>query len=115
MQTYEEELLELTNQRIKLAEKYAIERKTYGQIKASLDVIFAANIKQITAAKKNCGYETGLIILMGEKPELMADYGTMVQSMHNFKAIQRMLDSLESKAMTLQSIMKYNIKHDGGM
>ena len=109
---YHEQLQTLTKKREELAQRYYDERTKYGQMKSDIDVIYASEIKAISDIKKNCGYETGLLLLIALKPALRDSYKAMVQGLNNYKALQRLIDSVESKIMAVQSIMRYNRSND---
>ena len=111
---YVEQINNLTIKRNKLCETYYKCRVAYGTAKADLDIVYASKIKDIQMYKKNAGYETGLLFLISINPELKETYQLMIINFNKFKALQRLIDALESEIMTLQSIMKYNIKNDGG-
>jgi hypothetical protein len=114
IEDYEQELLRLTNERQRLANKYAADRKAFGESKATLDILFAGSILSLAEKKKNIGYETGIIMLIAEKPEFQEDYKKMITHFNNYKAIEKMIDSVESRIMAIQSIMRYNRERDGG-
>lgn len=114
MQDYTEQLLDLANSRLVLANKYAAERKHYGDFKAKLDIALAGKLLQLMEKRKALGYEMATLMLVGEHPELVEVYQDMIKSYNNFKAIERMLDAHDSKTMSIQSIMKYNKENDGG-
>lgn len=115
MNEYEVELQELTKRRIELANKYATERSAYGKAKADIDIIFAGKIISMTEKKKNLGYEMGLILLMAQEGEYFRElYKSLVTHLNNYKALERMIDAVESKIMSLQSIMRFYRENDGG-
>jgi hypothetical protein len=114
MKDYTEQLLEIADSRIKLANKYAKERKAYGDLKAKIDIALAAKLLTLMEKRKTLGYETATLMLISEKPELADSYQLMIQALNNFKAIERMIDAHDSKTMAIQSIMKYNSVNDGG-
>jgi len=112
---YEQELLMLTNEREKLAIRYAKERKAYGEKKSELDIIYASKIKEINEIKRNAGYETGLIYLMAiSSAEVREMYKDFITHLNNYKAVEKMIDAIESKIMARQSIMRFNRHNDGG-
>lgn len=110
---FHDTLMKLTDRRIDLANKYAKERSAYGKVKRQIDIIYAANMAYINEIKKNAGYETGLLILMDKEGDyLQTMYGEMIEHLNNFKAMERMIDAIESKTMALQSIMRYYREND---
>lgn len=112
---FDQELTELTDRRIELANKYASERKAYGEAKAEIDILFAGKILKMAEKKKNMGYETGLIMMMAEEGEYFRElYKKTITHLNNYKALERMIDAVESKIMTRQSIMRYYRENDGG-
>ncbi len=112
---YAQQLEKYSSERIRLANKYAKDRKEYGDCKAGLDILFAAKILKLTEKKKNLGYETGLLLMIAESGETERDlYKKMITHYNNYKAIEKMLDALESKIMSIQSVMRYNRENDGG-
>ena len=115
MKDYTEQLVELAESRIKLANKYAVERKKYGELKAELDIFLAGKLLSLLEKKGNLGYETGLLMLIAEQPDLAPTYKEMIERFNNFKSIERMLDAHDSKTMSIQSILKYNKENDGGI
>jgi len=116
MSSFEEELQHLTDNRLKLANKYATERKAYGEAKAEIDILFASKILKLTEKKKNLGYETGLIMMMAEEgDEFRKLYKEVITRENNYKAIEKMIEAVESKIMTRQSIMRYYRENDGGI
>lgn len=115
MKDYTEQLLEISDSRLKLANKYAKERKEYGDLKAKLDIALASKLLELMKARKSLGYEMATLMLLAEQKELTDSYQTMIKSYNNYKAIERMLDAHDSKTMSIQSIMKYNKEMDGGM
>ena len=112
---YEQQLSELTSACVKLANKYAVARKQYGECKAELDIRLTGKIISLLEKKKNLGYEAGLLMMIAENPELGEVYKKMITCYNNYKAIERMIDAYEAKTMSIQSIMKYNKTNDGGM
>lgn len=105
---FDEELRELTDRRIDLANKYATERKAYGEVKSEIDIIYAAHILRLTEKRKALGYETGLIMLMAELGQEFQDsYKSLIQHYNNYKAIERMIDAVESKITANQSLMRF--------
>lgn len=115
MAEFETELHELTTRRVDLANKYAVERKTYGESKAEIDIILAGYILDMQEKKKNIGYEMALITLIARKPEVGQVYKKMISHYNNYKAIEKMIDATESRIMSLQSVMKFYRENDGGM
>ena|SRR3990167_2321514 len=115
MKDYTEQLLELSDHRVKLANKYALERKKYGELKAELDIFLAGKLISMMEKRKTLGYETATLLLISQQPELAETYKEMIKHFNNFKAMDRMLSAVESKAMCIQSILKYNKENDGGM
>ena len=112
---FDQELEELTVRRVDLANKYAVERKAYGEAKAEIDIIFAGKIISMTEKKKNLGYEMGLILLMAQEGEYFRElYKKLITHLNNYKALERMIDAVESKIMTKQSIMRFYRDNDGG-
>ena len=115
MSNFNVDLKELTDRRIELANKYATERKNYGESKAEIDIIFAGRILKLTEKKKNLGYDMGLIMLMAEEGEyFQAIYKKLITSLNNYKALERMIDAIESKIMANQSLMRFYREQDGG-
>jgi hypothetical protein len=113
LKSYDEEIIDITSKRIDLANKYAKERKEYGLAKSEIDILLAAKIIKLTETKKNLGYEIGLIMLMAEGGiDVITVYKSMVQHYNNFKAIERMLDAMDSKVMGIQSIMRFNRENE---
>jgi hypothetical protein len=113
LKSYDEEIIELTGKRYELAKKYAQERKLYGEAKAEIDILLAGKIIGLTEKKKNLGYEMGLIMLMAELGiDVIELYKKTVQHYNNFKAIERLLDSIDQKVMGLQSIMRFNRENE---
>jgi len=105
----------LTTKRIELANKYAVERKAYGETKSDLDILYAAKILGLTERKKNLGYEMGLLLMMADGGDVIKDlYKRMVTHYNNFKALERMIDAIESKIMAQQSLMRFYREQDGG-
>lgn len=115
IEDYEQELLRLTDEGRRLANKYAVDRKAFGQKKAELDILLAGSILSMAEKKKNIGYETGIIMLIAEKPEFNETYKQMVTHYNNYKAIERMINAIESRTMAIQSVMRYNRERDGGL
>ena len=112
---FDEELRELTDRRIDLANKYAVERKAYGETKSEIDIIYAAHILRLTEKRKVLGYETGLILLMAEEGDYFKElYIKMIGSYNNYKAIEKMIEAVESKIMSMQSVMRFYRENDGG-
>lgn len=117
MKTYDEQLEMYTDRRIDLATKYAKERKAYGDAKSEIDIIYASRIITLVEKKKNLGYETGLLMLIAQEKEsgveiLSEIYQSMIKHFNNYKAIERMIDAIESKIMSIQSVMRYNREGD---
>jgi hypothetical protein len=84
--------------------------------KAELDVLLAGKILSLVEKKKNVGYEVAVLMCMADEKDgkIFADiHKEMTTSYNNFKAIERMLDALESQIMSVQSIMRYNRENDG--
>lgn len=80
--------------------------------KAELDVLLAGKILSLVEKKKNIGYEVAVLMAMADEKDgkTFADiHKEMTTSYNNFKAIERMLDALESQIMSVQSIMKWNL------
>jgi len=116
LQNYDQRLESLTAERVRLAKKYADQRKIYGMRKAELDVLLAGKILSLVEKKKNVGYEVAVLMCMADEKDgkIFADiHKEMTTSYNNFKAIERMLDALESQIMSVQSIMRYNRENDG--
>lgn len=114
---YSEQLASLTNSRLEFATKYAKERKAYGEVKGEIDIIYASKILGMLERKKNLGYETGLLMLIAQEKaegvQILSDmYKEMIKHYNNYKAVERMLDALETKIMSIQSIMRYNREGD---
>lgn len=112
LQSYDQRLESLTAERVRLAKKYADQRKIYGMRKAELDVLLAGKILSLVEKKKNIGYEVAVLMAMADEKDgkTFADiHKEMTTSYNNFKAIERMLDALESQIMSVQSIMKWNL------
>jgi len=109
--TYEEDLKELNDTHIEMAQKYALYRTRYGKAKSELDVILASKISGLIAQKKNIGYEMGLIMISDTGP-LKGLYKEMVEAQNNYKGLERILTAVESKIMSIMGIMKYNAKND---
>jgi len=112
---YEQELVALSKEGERLSKIYAGDRKAYGERKAELDIVFAGSILSLTEKKKNIGYETGIIMLISEKPEFQGTYQDMVKHYNNYKAVEKMIDAVNSRIMAIQSIMRYNRERDGGL
>ena len=111
---YSEQLLELADSRIRLANKYAAERKRYGELKAKLDICLAAKLSAMMEKRKTLGYETAMLSLISGSPELADDYQESITRLNNYKAIERMIDAHDAKTTSIQSIMRYNRESDGG-
>jgi hypothetical protein len=110
---YDVELLKLSDTRIDLARKYAIQRKKYGEVKSEIDILYASRLLALLEKKKNLGYDLGLLMLISEEHEfgmtmLSTMYKDMIKHYNNYKAVEKMLDAIETKIMSIQSIMKYN-------
>jgi hypothetical protein len=117
MLDYSEQLQQITDRRIELASKYAKARKAYGEVKSEIDILYASKMLALIERKKNLGYETGLLLLIAEEKEeglkiLQDMYSEMIKTYNNYKAIERMLDALDAKTMSIQSVMKYNATQD---
>ena len=109
LKDYTDQLEELSRKRLALANKYALARKRYGELKSELDIILTGYILQMQEKTKNIGYERALLTLLALKPELTSSYKDMIQQYNNYKAIERLLDAHDSRQTSLQSLMKYNI------
>lgn len=106
---YVEELKELTDEKFKHAKRYETYRLSYGQAKADLDVILSVNMPKILEKRKNAGYETCLLLLLSELPELRDTYRNMIKNQEACKALEKILDAYDSKIFSLQRVMQYNI------
>lgn len=114
---YAEEILKLADKRRDLATKYAVQRKKYGETKSEIDILYAAKLLSLLEKKKNLGYELGMLMMIANEKKEGVDiltnmYSDMIKHYNNYKAIEKMLDALETKIMAIQSIMKYNIDQD---
>lgn len=111
---YSQDLLAYTERLRELSDKYALERKLYGERKAELDLIYASKIDKINEFKKNAGYETGLLHLMKIEGDYLSQmYKEMITHYNNYKAIERMLNAFDTSISSIQSIMRYNRDRDG--
>lgn len=115
LKDYSEQLLDIAESRMRLSVKYAKERKEYGERKAAIDLLLSAELLSMMEKRKTLGYETATLMLISQKPELGPTYKEMITHHNNYKAIERMLDAHDSKAMAIQSVMKYNKTNDGGI
>ena len=115
LRSYEEELNDLTDRRIKLANKYATARKSYGEHKSELDLLLAGKILKMQEKKKNIGVEMALIMLIGEEGDwAKTAYAAMVKEYNNFKALERMLDAYDNKITAIQSILRFYRENERG-
>ena len=112
------QLKDLTDKRIRLSNSYAKERKLYGETKAELDIIYASKIIKLQEKKRNLGYETGLLMMLAESSReeremLTKMYTDMIKAFNNYKAIERMIDAIECKIISIEAGMRYNRTNDG--
>lgn len=114
LEDYEQEINRLSVSRIDLSNKYATERKAYGEAKAEIDILLTGYIIEMQEKVKSIGYERSLLTLVAMKPEMKETYRATIKHFNNYKAIERMIDAHDSRIMAIQSIMRFNRTNDGG-
>ena len=112
---HEEVLMKIADERIKLASEYQYERSLYGEARFNLNIELAKNVKRFNEIKKNMGFDTGLIMLIGEDlekdtPLLQKDYKDYIESLEKFKGYERLIDALKDKSIAIQSIIKNQVE-----
>jgi len=110
LKTYDEQLLALTDREINLANKYAEERKYYGEKYAEFGIIMAANMGLIREKKSSPGIDMAERILIEQKPELSELWASIQQHYNNYKSIEKMIDAVKNKQYAIKAIMKYNME-----
>ena len=110
LKDYPEQLLELSDEEFRLAKKYALERKKYGEKYSEFGIILAANMLSIKERSKSAGVEMSERILIAEKPELGNLWADIQKHYNNYKAIERMIDAVKNKIWSVKGIMNYNLK-----
>lgn len=103
----DEILLELCDRRIDLANKYATERKEFGEYKSAIDLKLAKKIMSMQEKKKNLGYEIAVLMLCAEDEEAQVINEKLVRAYNNYKAIEKMIEAVESRIISMQSIMRF--------
>lgn len=107
------EIEEESKKVVSLAHDYLVNRKVAGETKSDLDVLLAAEIITLRKKKPNIGYEMALIMLMADNPEARELYKKHIIHESNYKAIEKLIDAMQSKISLFQSILKY-IEKGGG-
>ena len=106
------ELIKLTDERIIKAREYKDYRFKAAQAKVDLDIMLAAELSEFRAKKSNVGYDMAILMLM-EKDAHAADlHRKYVENRAKYKALEKIIDAIQSKLSFHQSIMRYQREND---
>lgn len=106
-------LNKLTEKHQRAAAEYLKLSKEYGEKKAVIRTMIAANIKHLMTVKKNVGIEMAEIILISEYPQFAGDYARMLELESLLRGYDEVLNQLKSEQIKEQSVMKHYGEHDG--
>jgi len=105
------EYLKLTDEQIKIADKYYKARTKGGNAKKELDILLASKyLSEFRREKRNLGYEMALLMLIEKDTTAREIYQNYLTSESEYKGLERLLDAYQSKISFLQSILKFQLK-----
>ena len=114
LKSYEEELREIGQEQSNNAKAYLKARTRFANAKNKLWAELARSILRYRKEKSNLGIEMALLTLQAEaqnqgNESLLAVFNEYELSMAEYKALDKILEALQSKAIGLQAIMKYTL------
>lgn len=101
------ELNEIAKNQVKFAKEYLEARKKAGEAKSSLDLLLAANLKDIRKRKSNVGYAVAKLMLCEDNSVAQALYKEEITETAKYKGLEKLIESLQSRISLEQSVMKY--------
>ena len=105
-----DEASELSNKHLNASYEYYNLQKKYGKVKAELNIIYASKSQEINEIKKNAGYDTGMLIMIGKYPLYQNPYKEMINLEQQCKGLDKVIEAIKSRIMYIQSIMKYQLE-----
>ena len=109
---FQAELAKWTDLRIDLADEYGKARIDYETLNGLFRVKLSERIKTY---RKGMGFDTAITHLLEEQGEgTKQEYKEMLISLAQYKSIRYKIEAVESKIMSIQSLMKHYRNHDGG-
>lgn len=106
-------LNQLTQKHRRVSTRYLKLSREYGQKKAIIRTLVAANIKRLMEIKRNAGIEVMEILLISELPNMSNDYKRMLELESLLRGYEEVLNQIKSEQIKEQSIMKHYGEHDG--
>ena len=109
----------LTDELMGYAKEYTDARRKYAESKVKLDKMLAVRLPKYFSDRKSMGIESAIIKGLEDRTYQDCDkfgehYKGMVYYEALYKGYERILDAIESKIMTIQSLMKFAGRNDGG-
>ena len=112
---FDKELSKWTSLRWDLAEEYQSAREAYETLNGLFRVMLSERIKDYQENKKNIGFEMAMLNLLSEKGTgTKEDYKDMLRALAKYKSLRYKIEAVESKIMSIQSLMKHYRTQDGG-
>jgi len=112
---YEKELSKWTSLRWDLAEEYQEARQEYETLNGLMNVKVADRITVYQSIKKNIGIDMAMLNLLSECGDgTKQDYKAMKLALAKYKSLRYKMKAVESKIMSIQSLMKHYRTQDGG-
>ena len=100
-----EKLNNLANDNIRLSRMYKDARTNYGSSKAFLDMSLAKAYRNDSVEKK-LSYEKALISLVIDSDDCEQAYKTMIEEEQNYKGLEKVIETQQSKVSLCQSLIK---------
>lgn len=110
------EYLKLTDEQIEMCQQYKAKRVEAAKCRVELDVLLASkHLSDFKTERKNIGYDMAILQLMQVEPSIIPSYTYMMQVEAEYKALEKLIDAVQSKISFVQSILKYQIKGEQGL
>lgn len=128
-ENYQQELLRQSNELIAIAREYAESRRNSSMAEEHLDIEMAKYGDKLRGDRKSLSKENMLIELLKGTPNLdtggelisynineenSKNHKILLTEEANYKGLEKVMDAIKTRIMTLQSIMKYDINGEYG-
>lgn len=99
-------LREIADEQVRCADEYSEARRLAGEAEVSLNIILAANLKNIRAQKRNVGIEMAHLMLCEDNEEAKRLYMEWKTNEARYKGLEKLLEARSAKLIFEQSLMK---------
>lgn len=107
------ELLQLSENLITIADNFKTALFEAAKAKAKMDSLLAERIDALLERKKNIGIEMAVILMISKEPDLAVFYADKLRLDAEVKGLEATKEALESQITLIQSLLKHSLRQGG--